>query len=143
VRLSEATENYLTAILRLQEAGIEVTTGLLADRLEVARPSVTGMLKRLDRDGLVAHTRYRGVVLTAAGRDHAVAVLHRHRLIETFLVETLGFTPGEVHAEAHRLEHALSDEVVRRLDAWLGHPATDPHGTPIPRPRGSTEGEAP
>ena len=130
---SESTENYLTEILRLQQAGTKATTSLLAERLGVARPSVTGMLKKLDRDGLVTHQRYIGVALTPSGHDLAVTVLHRHRLVETFLVEILDFSPDAVHDEAHRLEHALSDEVVRRLDAWLGHPAVDPHGTPIPR----------
>jgi DtxR family Mn-dependent transcriptional regulator len=133
--LSEAVENYLSAILRLEDAGQAATTSALADHLRVARPSVTGMLKRLAGDGLVTHQRYRGVRLTGRGRRAAQQVLRRHRLVETFLVTILGMPADRVHAEAHRLEHALSDEVVDRLDAWLGRPDHDPHGSPIPGPQ--------
>ena len=134
--LSESAENYLTAILRLEDAGDEAaSTSALAERHQVARPSVTGMLKRLAADGLVSHERYRGVRLTDTGRAAARQVIRRHRLVETFLVTVLGMPADEVHAEAHRLEHALSDAVVDRLDAWLGRPATDPHGQPIPGPQ--------
>jgi DtxR family Mn-dependent transcriptional regulator len=129
---SEAVENYLTEILRLEEAGGEASTSELADRLQVARPSVTGMLKRLADDDLVTYEPYRAVRLTRRGRRTARAMLRRHRLVETFLVRALGLAPDRVHEEAHRWEHALSDEVVDRLDRWLGHPTTDPHGTPIP-----------
>jgi len=132
--LTEAVENYLTAILRLEESGAAATTSALAVHLAVARPSVTGMLKRLAVDGLVTHQRYRGAQLTTAGRRAACAVIRRHRLMETFLVTVLGMATDQVHAEAHRLEHALSDEVVERLDAWLGRPERDPHGQPIPGP---------
>lgn len=131
---SEATENYLTAILRLEDDLGVAATKVLADRLSVAPPSVTGMLKKLDRDGLVNHERYRGTWLTPEGRVVAEAVLRRHRLVETFLVRELGLPEDQVHAEACRLEHALSDKVVDRLDAWLGLPLVDPHGTSIPRP---------
>ena len=132
---SEAVENYLTAILRREEAtGEAVATSDLADRLRVARPSVTGMLKRLAADGLVRHEPYRGVRLTGTGRRVALGVIRRHRLVETFLVTVLGMPADAVHDEAHRLEHALSDEVVERLDAWLGRPQHDPHGQPIPGP---------
>ena len=133
---SESVENYLTALLRLEEAGDAATTSLLAERLQVARPSVTGMLKRLGDEGLVHHVPYRGARLTPRGRRQARAVIRRHRLVESFLVGTLGMAPDAVHDEAHRLEHALSDEVVDRLDAWLGRPRRDPHGRPIPRPEG-------
>ena len=119
--LTESVENYLTAILRLEDAGGgAATTSALADRLDVARPSVTGMLKRLAGEDLVAHERYRGVRLTGRGRQLALQVIRRHRLVETFLVDILGMPADAVHQEAHRLEHALSDEVVDRLDAWLG-----------------------
>lgn len=131
---SESTENYLTELLRLEERGVRATTSELADRLAVARPSVSGMLERLAEDGFVVRERYRPVRLTRRGRAAARRVLHRHRLIETFLVDILGLPADRVHAEAHRLEHAMSDEVVQRLDRWLGHPRHDPHGTPIPRP---------
>ena len=133
--LTESVENYLTAILRLEDQGEAATTSLLADRLEVARPSVSGMLKRLAAEDLVTHERYRGARLTDQGRSAALQVIRRHRLVETFLVNILGMPEDRVHAEAHRLEHALSDEVVDRLDLWLGRPAHDPHGQPIPGPR--------
>jgi len=131
--LTESVENYLGAILRLEEAGIgSASTSELAERLQVARPSVTGMLKRLAADGLVSHRRYRGVRLTRTGRREARRVIRRHRLVETFLVTVLGMPADRVHQEAHRLEHAVSDEVIDRLDLWLGRPAEDPHGQPIP-----------
>lgn len=131
--LSESAENYLTAILRLEEAGDDATTSVLAERLGVARPSVTEMIKRLDADGLVAHQRYHGARLTDEGRLRARAVIRRHRLVETFLVDILRMPPDQVHQEAHRLEHALSDAVIDRLDDWLGRPGHDPHGQPIPQ----------
>jgi len=132
--LSESTENYLTAILRLEDKKGAAATSTLAQHLEVAPASVTGMLKKLALHGLVEHRRYRGTQLTSQGRDAALAVIRRHRLVETFLVRVLGLEPKRVHAEAHRWEHVLSDDVVERLDAWLGHPERDPHGTPIPAP---------
>lgn len=135
--LTESTENYLTEILKLEEADRDVTTSALAERLAVARPSVTGMLKRLAGDGLVEHRPYRGARLTAAGRDAALEVRRRHRLVETFLVRTLGMDPAGVHDEAHRWEHVISPEVLDRLDRFLGRPETCPHGGPIPRPEGT------
>lgn len=132
--MTESVENYLTEILRLEETGDQATTSVLADRLQVARPSVTGMLKRLADAELVDHQRYRGARLTVRGRRVALAVIRRHRLVETFLVDILGMPEHRVHEEAHRLEHALSDDVVDRLDMWLGRPRQDPHGRPIPGP---------
>jgi len=130
--LSESTENYLTELLRLEERGEAATTSTLAGRLAVAQPSVTGMLKKLATAGLVVHTPYQGTSLTGRGRRVARQVLRRHRLIETFLVDVLGVPADRVHVEAHRLEHAMSEDVVERLDRWLGRPSHDPHGTPIP-----------
>lgn len=132
--LTEAVENYLTEILRLEEADTPASTSVLADRLGVARPSVTGMLKRLASDRLLVHEPYRAVVLTRRGRKAARAVVRRHRIVETFLVDVLKMSPDKVHPEAHRLEHALSDEVLERLFAFLGSPEHDPHGSPIPGP---------
>lgn len=131
--LTESTENYLTEILKLEESDLKVTTSALAERLDVARPSVTGMLKRLATDGLVEHRPYRGAHLTHAGRDAALEVRRRHRLVETFLVQTLGMDPDGVHDEAHRWEHVISPEVLDRLDDFLGRPDVCPHGSPIPR----------
>jgi DtxR family Mn-dependent transcriptional regulator len=138
---SEAVENYLTAIQRLGDRDTPVTTSALARHLAVAPASVTGMLKKLSREGFVEYRRYRGTLLTRKGSTVAGAVTRRHRLVETFLVQALGIAPDRVHAEAHRWEHVLSDEVVERLDAWLGVPARDPHGTPIPRTGTRSVGE--
>jgi len=133
--LSESVADYLTEILRLEEAGTPATTSVLADRLQVARPSVTGMLKRLAADGLVEYAPYRDTSLTRCGRTQASAMLRRHRLVETFLVRALGMDADRVHGEAHRWEHAISDDALERMDHWLGRPAFDPHGTAIPATR--------
>jgi DtxR family Mn-dependent transcriptional regulator len=135
--LSESVENYLTEILRLEESAEPATTSVLARRLAVARPSVTGMVKRLAADGFILHERYKAVRLTPRGRRAGRAVIRRHRIVETFLVDVLEMSPDSVHEEANRLEHALSEEVIDRLDAWLGRPTRDPHGKPIPGPGGS------
>lgn len=132
--LTEATENYLTEILKLEETDGSAPTSVLAARLAVARPSVTGMLKRLADEGLVERRPYRAARLTRNGRRAALEVRRRHRLVETFLVETLGMDPDGVHDEAHRWEHVISAEVLDRLDEFLGRPACCPHGGPIPRP---------
>lgn len=137
---SEAVENYLKAIYTLAEPGTEsreggrdqVAVGDLAASLAVTSGTVTSMLKKLAAEKLVRYERYGGVALTAKGRRIALAVLRRHRLVETFLVATLGMDWGEVHEEAERLEHALSDRLLERLDRFLGNPAFDPHGDPIP-----------
>lgn len=127
-------ENYLKAIYELEERGERVTTSKLADRLAVASPSVTAMLKRLHSQTrpFVEHTPHRGVVLTGEGRQRALAVIRRHRLLETFFCEVLGFTWDEVHEEAERLQHSISERLEQRIAEYLGHPATDPHGDPIP-----------
>lgn len=130
--LTESVADYLTEILRLEEASEPASTSVLARRLQVARPSVSGMLRRLSDDRLITYAPYRSARLTAGGRRRARAMLRRHRLVETFLVQALGMPADQVHAEAHRWEHALSDDAVDRLDRWLGHPVADPHGTPIP-----------
>ena len=95
------------------------------------------MLKTLDESKLATYTPYEGVRLTPAGRGLALRVLRRHRLIEQFLTQPLNLTWDEVHEEAEHMEHAVSDSLVDRIDAYLGHPATDPHGDPIPQPDGS------
>src|SRR5215218_208371 len=98
----------------------------------VAPPSVTAVLKRLTTLGLVQHERYRGAVLTPAGEKVAIEVIRHHRLLEQYLAQTLGLEIDAVHAEADRLEHALSEEVEARIDESLGYPTHDPHGDPIP-----------
>lgn len=130
--MSEATEDYLKVIYTLQATEGKVTTSALARRLGVAPASVSGMLAKLAKRGLINHRRYQGAELTSAGRQRALQVIRRHRLAELWLRRVLGLPLHRVHAEAHKLEHALSDEVVRRLDELLEHPERDPHGTPIP-----------
>lgn len=112
-------------------------TGLLAEALGVLPGSVTNMLKTLQASGLADYRPYEGVRLTPSGLALALRVLRRHRLIELFLSQTLSLTWDEVHAEAENMEHAASDWLIDRIDAFLGHPDTDPHGDPIPRSDGS------
>ncbi len=129
-----AVEDYLKTIYDLARGGRPVTTSALAERLGVAPASVTGMVKKLAEMKLLAHEPYRGVALTAAGRRIAVEVIRHHRLVETYLHQALGVPWDEVHAEAEKWEHVLSEEMEARMDAALGHPTTDPHGAPIPSP---------
>jgi DtxR family Mn-dependent transcriptional regulator len=139
---SSTVEDYLKQILLLSEAadGL-VSMGALAAALEVVPGTATTMVKSLAMDGLVDHHLRHGVQLTAAGRRVALSVLRRHRLIETFLVDVLKMDWTEVHAEAEQLEHAISDAVLDRLDALLGHPAIDPHGDPIPTRQGKLDSQ--
>lgn len=130
--LTRSSEDYLKAIYRLSSGGAPVSTTGLALRLELTPASVSGMIKRLSEQGLVEHAPYRGVRLTLVGRRIALRMLRRHRLIETYLVALLGYTWDTVHDEAERLEHAVSDGLVDRMAAALGHPRFDPHGDPIP-----------
>ena len=138
--VSLTVENYLKAIYLIGARGPEgaaVATGELAQRLGVWPGTVTGMLKTLSESKLVTYTPYEGVRLTPEGRRLALSVLRRHRLLELFLSQTLKMTWDEVHEEAEHLEHAVSDRLVDRIDAYLGHPAADPHGDPIPGPDGT------
>ena len=128
-----AVEDYLKALYVLTESGGTATVGQIAAVLGISPPSVTNMIKRLVRQGLVRHDPYRAVSLTETGHAAARAVVRRHRLLELYLSQTLGLDLTVVHDEADRLEHALSDSLERRLDELLGHPDTDPHGEPIPR----------
>jgi DtxR family transcriptional regulator, Mn-dependent transcriptional regulator len=130
--LTSAVQDYLKAIYGLESAGERVTTSALAERMGVSAPSATAMTKRLDEVGLVERRPYRGVALTDAGRRGALEVLRHHRLLERYLVDRLGLSLDEVHAEAELLEHALSEELEARIDAELGFPTHDPHGDPIP-----------
>jgi DtxR family Mn-dependent transcriptional regulator len=130
--LSQTAEDYLKEIHRLESEHGRATTSALAGTLGVSPPSVTSMLKKLATLRLVVHEPYRGVKLTRAGRKAAVEVIRHHRLLEQYLAETLGMPIDEVHAEADRLEHALSEELEARIDATLGFPTHDPHGDPIP-----------
>lgn len=130
--VSPAVEDYLKAIYHLSPDGEAVSTSAIAERIGVAAGSVTGMLKRLAEQGLVEHTRYYGARLTDAGRGHAIRTIRRHRVLELFLVQVLGYTWDRVHDEAERLEHVASEEMIDRMASVLGEPAEDPHGAPIP-----------
>lgn len=130
--LSPAMEDYLKSIFRLEERQQRVSTQALAERLAVAPASVTSMVKRLAEVGLLTHERYRGVELTEAGRRVAQEMIRHHRLLELYLTQALGFDEGEVHAEAERLEHFISEQFEDRIDQILGRPTCDPHGSPIP-----------
>lgn len=125
-------EDYLKAAYRLKMEGKTATTQLLADELGVSGPSVTNMVKRLDEMRLLRHTRYQGVELTPAGEKIALEVVRHHRLLELYLAETLGYPWDQVHDEAEKLEHHVSDELEARMDSFLGYPTRDPHGDPIP-----------
>ena len=133
--LSTAIGDYLKAIWIVGQ-GDRATTSALAEHLSVSASSVSGMLARLQAQGWVTYERYKGATLTERGAAEALRLLRRHRLIETFLIEYLGYTWDEVHEEAEALEHAISDRFTERLAERLGHPTHDPHGDPIPTPRG-------
>ncbi len=131
---TETVENYLKALYTLCRESPSGEAGVvrLSSMLGVTKGSATSMVRKLAAARLVKAERYGGVTLTAKGVKVAVDVLRRHRLIETFLVQTLKLDWADVHEEAERLEHALSPRILSRLDEFLGHPASDPHGDPIP-----------
>ena len=130
---STAIEDYAKAIYSLERRGSEpVTTNALADRLGVTAGSASGMVKRLGELGLAEHRPYHGVSLTAEGRRVALEVMRHHRLLELYLVKTLGVPWDRVHQEAEVLEHVLSEELEELIAAKLGDPTHDPHGDPIP-----------
>jgi DtxR family Mn-dependent transcriptional regulator len=133
---SRAVEDYLKAIFKLQGESDQVSTTSLAAELDRSAASVTNMIKGLAEQGLLVHEPYRGVHLTESGESAALAIIRRHRVIETYLIERLGYTWDGVHDEAERLEHAASDDLVDRMARALGDPDEDPHGAPIPSPDG-------
>jgi DtxR family transcriptional regulator, Mn-dependent transcriptional regulator len=130
--LSAAIQDYLKEIYKLEAEGTRPTTTAIAKRMGVAPSSATSMLKKLAALGLAEHSPYRGVELSDAGTKIALEVIRHHRLLEQYLAETLGLPIDEVHAEADRLEHVISEELEARIDAQLGYPTHDPHGDPIP-----------
>lgn len=136
IPITAAMEDYLKVIYRLTEDGRRATTQAIAERLNVAAPSVTGMVKRLAELKLVHHEKHRAVELTPAGRKAALEIVRHHRLLELYLAEALGYSWDEVHDEAERLEHTISEEFEARIDAALGYPTIDPHGDPIPSAAG-------
>jgi DtxR family Mn-dependent transcriptional regulator len=136
--ITPVVEDYLKVIWSATEwGGPPATVSSLADRFGSTRPTVSATLRRLADRGLLDHERYGRTSLTERGTRLAVAMVRRHRLIETYLVEHLGYGWDDVHEEAERLEHAVSDTFVDRIDALLGHPDTDPHGDPIPASDGT------
>jgi DtxR family Mn-dependent transcriptional regulator len=130
--LSDAIQHYLREIYKLGLDGDRVTVTLLARAQGVSPASASAMVKKLAALELLEHSPYRGVRLTPAGERVAVEVIRHHRLLELYLAETLGVDVDEVHEEADRLEHALSEELEARIDRALGYPTHDPHGDPIP-----------
>jgi DtxR family Mn-dependent transcriptional regulator len=131
-RITPAIEDYLKAIYTLQQQGGAVSTSMLGEQRGSKPGSVTGMIKKLAEMNLVQHTPYQGVQLTPSGERIALEVIRHHRLIELYLVEALGYSWDEVHEEAERLEHVISEKLEARIAARLGNPDVDPHGDPIP-----------
>lgn len=131
--LSLTEENYLKAIYRLSESGTKaVMTNAIAESMKTKAASVTDMVKKLSAKNLISYEKYYGVKILKAGRTEALMVIRKHRLWETFLVEKLEFNWDQVHEVAEQLEHIQSALLIEKLDAFLGHPLTDPHGHPIP-----------
>jgi DtxR family transcriptional regulator, Mn-dependent transcriptional regulator len=138
--LTPVAQDYLKVIWTAREWSTEpVSTKLLAERIGVSASTVSEAVRKLVDQGLVDHARYGSIQLTPAGSAAAVAMVRKHRLLETFLVNELGYGWDEVHDEAEVLEHAVSDLLMARIDSKLGHPERDPHGDPIP----SINGEIP
>src|SRR5437868_11040512 len=137
---SLTVENYVKSIALISardKGNHPVGTGELAQALNVSPGTVTGMLKTLSETNLATYTPYEGALLTPAGQRLAMKVIRRHRLLELFLAKTLKMPWDEVHEEAEHMEHAASERLIDRIDEYLGHPAVDPHGDPIPRADGS------
>ena len=130
--LSESIQDYLKAVYQLEAAHGRVTIGALAKDLGVSPASASAMVKKLSALDLLTHERYQGAHLTEAGEKVAVEVIRHHRLLELYLAKTLGVHVDDVHAEADRLEHVISEELEARIDRALGFPTHDPHGDPIP-----------
>lgn len=133
---SKSVEDFLKAVYSLQQNAERVSTNALAEYLAVKAPSVTDMARRMEGAGLILYKKYHGVRLTDQGERMALMVIRRHRLIELYLIQELGYELRDVHAEAERLEHAVSDQFIEAIDQKLGHPDIDPHGDPIPSPEG-------
>lgn len=132
MKLTESQEDYLKQIFLLGERYDTITTQLIADHLKIKPASVTGMIKKLADLHLLEHKPYYGVKLTEAGTRVAVEVLRHHRLLELYLSEVLGYSWDEIHDEAEKLEHHISEKFEARIAEKLGHPTHDPHGDPIP-----------
>lgn len=134
--LTGPVEDYLKTIYEIGRGTVAVATNDIAQRLDIAPASVSGMVRRLAEQGLLGYERYRGVTLTDAGRRAALRTIRRHRVIEAYLSQALHYQWDRVHDEAERLEHAASDELVDRMAEAIGEPVVDPHGAPIPSREG-------
>jgi DtxR family Mn-dependent transcriptional regulator len=141
-RITQERQDYLKAIYHLQQEDLPVRTTSIARVLGIEPASVTGVIQRLADLGLLDYQPYRGVTLTSEGERTALDIIRRHRLIELFLIESLGYSWDEVHDEAEGLEHVVSPLFIERLATILGHPEIDPHGSPIPTRDGQIEPEA-
>lgn len=132
--LTISIQDYLKNIYELTENGESATTNALAKKLNISAPSVTGMVQKLasSKPALVEYHKHQGVTLTREGKKAALEVIRHHRLLEAWLVQTLGYSWDEVHEEAERLEHVISEDFERRIAAAMGHPDRNPHGEPIP-----------
>jgi DtxR family Mn-dependent transcriptional regulator len=137
--LSGPAEDYLKAIYDLERDAHPAATNDIAERLAISPASVSGMMRRLAEQGLITHEPYRGARLTADGRRAALRTLRRHRILECYLTEVLGYPWDRVHDEAEQLEHAASEELIERMADALGDPVQDPHGAPIPSREGVVE----
>ena len=137
--ISRAMEDYLKSIYQLTTPAEKVSTSRLAEAMKCSAASVTNMLQKLSELKLVEYMPYQGVTLTPAGRKIALEVLRHHRLIESYLLEVLGYSWDQVHAEADRLEHVISEEFEEKIDEALGYPTRDPHGDPIPTKDGEID----
>lgn len=133
---SRSVQDYLKALYKLQQQDAPVSTNVLAERLQVAPASATAMMKKLAEAGLVEHIPYQGCRLTDSGRQQALKMVRRHRIIEQFLQQVLHYGLDEVDEEAEVLEHAVSDKLIERMWQVLGQPSHDPHGSPIPDHQG-------
>lgn len=142
VALTRSEEDHLKAVFHLESAGEAAFTNAIAACLKTRASSVTSMVLKLAEKGLLSHRPYHGASLTRKGRALAIALVRKHRLWETFLVERLGFGWEEVHEVAEQLEHIRSVKLIDRLDAYLAHPSTDPHGEPIPDKEGRVKARA-
>ena len=132
ILLSQSMENYLKVIFAILEKSDRATTSLIAERMGIASPSATAMIKKLAEVKLVTHEPYQGVQLTEVGRKMALEIVRHHRLLELYLSEALGVPWDQVHEEAEKLEHVISEDLENRIDDVLGNPTVDPHGAPIP-----------
>jgi len=133
-KATQSVQDYLKQIYELTESGESASTNALAARLKISAPSVTGMIQKLatSKPPLVEYQKHQGVTLTREGKRAALEVIRHHRLLEAWLVQTLGYSWDEVHEEAERLEHVISEDFERRIAAAMGHPLRDPHGELIP-----------